>query len=143
MRVLQYIDSLTGTKRSYTEPGKYKPGDGVYFGHRREVIAATYHDYDVLIAEPKSVRWAPMSGRFSKAALYPFQPVEGCHENEGTKLAIVRGQAREHMHVGILTPKTTQLGKGSPKLDCAYIMAGKKEVLVEVMHFCSFSPFLA
>ena len=81
---------------------------------------------------PQSVRWADMSGSFSDKYLHPSQIVKGCHEDDGTELAIARAMAREHMHIGLFTEMHIQLGKASSKLSGAYVMAGKKEVEVEV-----------
>lgn len=84
------------------------------------------------MAKPNSVRWLSTSGVFSEERLRPAHPVKGCHEDDGTELVIARAWAREHMRTGLLTQMTLQPGKASPKLDCAYVTAGKRERKVQV-----------
>ena len=72
----------------------------------------------------------PASGKFTEEQSSRIDAVDGCRENDGTTLAIVRAWAREHLR--IFTEKTIQPGKASAKLDCAYVIAGKEEKKVKV-----------
>ena len=114
----------------YIEPGKFRPGQGAHFGHRREALHVADRDVEVLIAEPGSLTWVPASGKFTEEHSSRVDAVDGCRENDGTMLAIVRAWAREHLR--IFTEKTIQPGKASAKLDCAYVIAGKEEKKVKV-----------
>ncbi|KAL5531393.1 hypothetical protein ACEPAG_4270 [Sanghuangporus baumii] len=111
------------------EPGKYKPGCGALFGHRREALRAIDRDIEVLIAEPGSVCWMSVRGRFTEDKSNQIGVVKGCCENDGTELAIARGWTREHMK--FFTEKTIQPGKAGPKLECAYVIAGREEKKVK------------
>ena len=96
---------------------------------------------EVLIAEPGSVGWIPISGRFTEEQSNRIDPVKGCHENDGTELAFSRAWAREGMK--IFTEKTIQPGKASPKLECAYVIAGREEKKVKVTfysRYCGTDP---
>ncbi|KAL5531386.1 hypothetical protein ACEPAG_4263 [Sanghuangporus baumii] len=113
------------------QPGKYRPGHGAYFGYRREALQATDFDFDVLVAEPGSICWKSMSGTFTESHFERLSPVKGCQENDRSRLAIVRAWAKEHMKIGIFTDKAIQPGKAGPKLECAYVIAGKEEKKIE------------
>ncbi|KAL5537177.1 hypothetical protein ACEPAF_1000 [Sanghuangporus sanghuang] len=111
------------------EPGKYKPDYGAIFGHRREALRAIDRDIEVLIAEPGSVCWVSVYGRFTEDKSNQIGAVKGCCENDGTELVIARGWTREHMK--FFTEKTIQPGKAGPKLECAYVIAGREEKKVK------------
>ncbi|EJD07315.1 uncharacterized protein FOMMEDRAFT_149831 [Fomitiporia mediterranea MF3/22] len=108
------------------QPGKFSPERGAYFGYKMEALPAEGFNYEVLVAEPGAVDWERTSGKFSKGNIRRA-PVKGCCENRGTELVIARAWAREHMRTGIFKEKYLQVGKASPRLEGAYVTAGRKE----------------
>ncbi|KAH8119197.1 hypothetical protein DFH11DRAFT_1722744 [Phellopilus nigrolimitatus] len=113
------------------QPGKCRHDVGAYFGFGHEAIHV--RQYEVLVGDPRGVRWVPMSGRFSFEKL-GATAVEGGREDDGTPLAIARGHGKEHQGlfgIGGGGKEGIYPGKASPKLDGAYVTAGDKEVKVE------------
>ncbi|KAL5523918.1 hypothetical protein ACEPAG_8091 [Sanghuangporus baumii] len=113
------------------QPGKARPGVGAYFGFGHEAIHV--NQYEVLIGDPRAVRWVPMSGTFSFDNL-GARAVEGGREDDGTPLVIARARAKERSGIfGIGGGGEEGLfpGKASPKLSGAYVTVGDKEVKVE------------
>ena len=119
-----------------TEPGKARPGAGAWFGFGHEAIHVK--QYEVLIGDPRAIRWVPVEGTFSFDKL-GARPVEGGREDDGTPLVIARAHAKERsgiLGIGGGGQEGLFPGKASPKLSGAYVTVGDKEVKVEVSVRC-------
>ena len=123
------------------EPAMYSLEYGTFFGFQGKMLRASRQNIEVLVAQPNSVRWQAMNGRFSNKYLGKARIVKGCHENdiEHIEVAIARAWARKHVHRGVLTEtKFVHPGKASSKLEGeAYVLTGGDVKEVKV----SWKPF--
>ncbi|TFY81626.1 hypothetical protein EWM64_g2391 [Hericium alpestre] len=88
---------------------------GGVFGFRHKEIELP--TYEVLLGDPRAVRWIPAHKTLSVQNLEGLRPVEGGREDDGTPLFIAQADAHGGVHPG----------KCSEKLGGAYISYGGTE----------------
>ncbi|KAI1789975.1 hypothetical protein LXA43DRAFT_538200 [Ganoderma leucocontextum] len=100
-------DPLYVARASYEggiHPGKatHRYGGVIYisFGGKEIPFSLTSDAVQVLVGHELSVRWAPISGRFSLAQLRRAVPVPGGKEANGTVLYIARATVDNTVHCG-------------------------------------------
>ncbi|KAA1475143.1 carbohydrate-binding module family 12 protein [Dentipellis sp. KUC8613] len=90
-------------------------GKGAVIGFKhKEIEVGTY---EILLGDPRAVRWIDAHGKFRPGNLQGLRPVEGGREDDGSLLFIAQAE-----HHGGLHP-----GKCSERLDGAYITYGGDE----------------
>jgi len=101
-------------------PGKLSPNfkKGAIIGYDGDEIEV--EQYEILVANPQGVRWAPVSDKFNIQSLGGARPVEGGREADGTPLFIVQAPYKDGTHPG----------KTSESLQGADITYGGKEKIV-------------
>ncbi|PIL30984.1 hypothetical protein GSI_05677 [Ganoderma sinense ZZ0214-1] len=89
--------------RGGIHPGKASPHSGnafVSFGGKEIKVPFTSNVVEVLVGPQASVRWAPISGRFSLGQLNGAVPVPGGKEADKRVLYVVRASLHNGIHCG-------------------------------------------
>jgi len=63
----------------------------------KEIETSTY---EILIGDPRAIRWTPASGQFAQGMLPQYRPIEGGHENDGRPLLVIQSHVGSGVHPG-------------------------------------------